>query len=281
MPSISCESENSAVIDFWRSHPNILVLTGAGFSAPSGIPDYRDANGYWKRGRPIHHSRFMSDPAVRRQYWFRSFSGWPAFAKAAPNSAHLALSALERAGHVRNVVTQNVDGLHQRAGSRRVVDLHGRLDMVDCQNCKERITRTEVQRQILALNTFLELQMTHLAPDGDALIDHSPPDDFRVPECKECGGVLKPNVVFFGGTVPKPRSALAMARLISADALVVAGSSLQVYSGSRFIREAKAAGIPVAVVGLGRTRADSEVDLKVTAACEKLFPIIVQTLVGC
>jgi NAD-dependent SIR2 family protein deacetylase len=259
-----------ALADFVRSRPRLFVLTGAGCSTASGIPDYRDAQGAWKQRRPVHYADFVGSPDVRRRYWARSLVGWPRVAEARPNAAHAALAALEARGHVRQLVTQNVDGLHQRAGSRQVLDLHGRLDAVECLGCGAELLRADLQRLLADWNpTWAELA-AGAAPDGDARLE-GPFDAFRVPDCPQCGGLLKPKVVFFGESVPQARVAAAFAALDAADALLVVGSSLMVFSGYRFCLRAQARAQPIAALNLGRTRADALVSLKLQADCGALL----------
>ena len=219
----------------------------------------------------MQYREFVESGHARRRYWSRSLLGWPRVASAEPNAAHRALAALERVGLVRALVTQNVDGLHQRAGSRRVVDLHGRLDEVECLDCGGRVSRHDVQQQLLAWNKHFAGEAAFGAglparPDGDAQWE-ADLSDFQVPSCSSCGGVLKPAVVFFGENVPRARVDVAMAALRQADALLVVGSSLMVFSGYRFCLAARAAGQPVAAVNLGRTRADDLLALKVEQDC--------------
>jgi NAD-dependent SIR2 family protein deacetylase len=253
--------------DFVSRHDRLLVLTGAGCSTDSGIPAYRDADGGWKRSPPVSYQAFMGSAAVRQRYWARSFVGWRHFQRAEPNGAHAALARLEQRGRLELLVTQNVDGLHQAAGSTRVIDLHGRLDTVRCMDCYHLVPREQMQAELLRCNpTWAELQ-GRAAPDGDADLDGLAFGQFAVPSCDRCGGLLKPDVVFFGESVPRPRVEAAMAALERADALLVVGSSLMVYSGYRFVRAAAAAGKPVAAVNLGRTRADELLTLKVSEPC--------------
>lgn len=241
----------------------MFVLTGAGCSTASGIPDYRDGDGRWKRSQPISDHDFRRSERARRRYWARSMVGWPRVWGAQPNSAHRALAALERAEIVHQLVTQNVDGLHQLAGHRRVIDLHGRLAWVDCLDCRRRLPRAEMQERLKDANPRFGAVPTALAPDGDAHIAAELEEGFRVPGCPTCGGMLKPAVVFFGENVPRPRVERAFNRLREAGALLVAGSSLTVYSGFRFCREAAEMGIPIALVNKGMTRADRLASLKV------------------
>ena len=263
---------DDAVIDrlaeFLSSHRRIFVLTGAGCSTESGIPDYRDLNGEWKHPRPVMYQQFVAEPAVRRRYWARSFVGWQRIAGAAPNRAHVALARLEAAGLVSAVVTQNVDGLHTRAGSRRVIDLHGRLDTVQCLGCGALTDRGRFQARLLARNPQLsESAPQAIAPDGDAGVANVDYASVDVPACEDCGGILKPHVVFFGEGVPPARVDAAFAHLADTDALLVVGSSLMVFSGYRFVQSAVRESKPVAAVNLGRTRADEVIALKVSAAC--------------
>jgi NAD-dependent SIR2 family protein deacetylase len=250
-----------ALADFVLRHPRLLVLTGAGCSTASGIPDYRDADGRAKHPRPVLYADFVWSLPSRRRYWARSLRGWPRVAQARPNAAQRALAWLEARGRVGLLVTQNVDGLHQRAGSRAVVDLHGRLDVVVCLECGARSTRAALQESIAASNGGWNAEAA-TAPDGDADIDASAIDSFVAPRC-DCGGLLKPDVVFFGENVPSGRYTQAREALGSADALLVAGSSLMVYSGFRFVRLAREAGLPIAIVNRGRTRGDDFAELKI------------------
>jgi NAD-dependent SIR2 family protein deacetylase len=265
-----------ALQNFIARHPRLFVLTGAGCSTDSGIPDYRDADGGWKRAQPVQYRAFMDEPATRKRYWARSLVGWRRFRRAAPNDAHRALAALERQGGVGLLVTQNVDRLHQAAGSSNVVDLHGRLDLVRCMGCESRLPREELQQELLARNSAWTNLDARIAPDGDADLDGLDFSDFEVPDCPSCGGLLKPDVVFYGESVPRERVELAMQGVREADAMLVVGSSLMVYSGYRFAREAAAAGKPIATVNLGRTRADELVSLKVAEPCSAALAFLLE-----
>lgn len=257
----------AALRDFLARHRRLFVLTGAGCSTPSGIPDYRDAEGGWKRPPPVTFQAFTGEAATRRRYWARSLAGWPRFAAARANPAHHALAALEREGRIEALVTQNVDGLHQQAGSAAVIDLHGRLDQVACLGCGARHPREALQQRLLARNPGWERYAAAVAPDGDAELEGVDFASFDVPDCVSCGGLLKPDVVFYGESVPRARVDAAVAHLRRSDAMLVVGSSLMVYSGLRFARMAAEAGIPVAALNLGRTRADALLSLKVEADC--------------
>ena len=234
---------------FIARHERIFLLTGAGCSTDSGIPDYRDRDGAWKRPQPVTLQAFVGDELLRRRYWARSLIGWPRFCQARPNATHQALAALERRGQVEMLLTQNVDRLHQAAGSEAVIDLHGRLDQIRCLGCELRLPRQEFQQWLGELNgDWLQLDAA-TAPDGDADLEGADFMSFRVPDCPRCGALLKPDVVFFGEHVPGARVERAFAHLGRADALLVVGSSLMVYSGFRFAQAAARAGLPIAALG--------------------------------
>ena len=259
---------------FIDTHPRLFVLTGAGCSTDSGIPDYRDSDGAWKRSPPVTYQAFMGEERTRRRYWARSLVGWRRFGQARPNGSHLALQRLEAQGRLPLLVTQNVDGLHQRAGQRQVVDLHGRLDQVRCMGCAWRQPRGDFQLALERLNPAWTVLDAADAPDGDADVETADFDGFRVPPCPVCGGVLKPDVVFFGENVPRERVAQATQALDAADAVLVVGSSLMVFSGYRFVHAAARAGKPVAAVNLGRTRADPLLSLKVESPCAEALSFL-------
>ena len=257
---------------------HIVVLTGAGISTASGIPDYRDTEGRWKLSQPIQYQDFINNSYARQRYWARSLIGWPRFRQAQPSVAHKALAELESAGFIHQMVTQNVDGLHQKAGSRRVIDLHGRLDVVACITCKQQLPRARLQTLLSASNSkFLDYQ-AELAPDGDAQLENIAFEHFTVPDCPNCQGILKPRVVFFGENVPKPRLERALQKLHEADAVLTIGSSLMVYSGFRFCRTATQLGKPIAAINLGKTRADELLTLKVEAPCDSSVQHLVEAL---
>jgi NAD-dependent SIR2 family protein deacetylase len=255
-----------------------LVITGAGLSAASGIPTYRDDNGNWLRSDPIQHQDFIQSAASRQSYWARSMVGWPIVARAIPNRAHRALVELEAQGRIAMVVTQNVDRLHQDAGQQRVIDLHGRLDRVRCRGCGRLALRSELQRRLLRLNPAFSAPLGHARPDGDADVDPARLSGFRVPVCHFCDGVLMPDVVFFGGSVGRRRVANVTRMVEAADALLVAGSSLTVFSGFRFCRLAQQLGKPVVVVNRGVTRADCIASVKVPLDCSAVLPQLVTRL---
>lgn len=264
----------------------VVVLAGAGCSTESGIPDYR-GNGARKRSRPpIQYQEFVRSAEGRARYWARSAVGWPRFAAAQPNDGHRALARLEEAGVVCGVITQNVDGLHQAAGSRAVLELHGSLAFVCCLGCGARITRDEMQRRILEENVEWAAAIgldgdgpaVASAPDGDAELPPELVARFRVPDCAECGGILKPDVVLFGENVPRERVAAAWAMFDAANALLVCGSSLTVYSGRRFTHRAAQTGMPIAIVNEGPTRADEVACIKVDARLGHVLPRLAHAL---
>ncbi len=262
-----------ALAGFLDRHPRLFVLTGAGCSTASGIPDYRDPAGEWKHARPVQYADFMARHTVRQRYWARSLVGWPRMAAAQPNPAHRALTGLQARARLERLVTQNVDGLHQKAGSEDVIDLHGRIDTVICMACRIELPRDDWQAEVAALNPHWERHIGAASdrPDGDAEIADADYAGFVVPPCPRCGGVIKPHVVFFGEAVPRGRVAEARAALGRADALLVVGSSLMVFSGFRFARYAAEAGKPVAIVNRGRTRADELAALRVDGDCGEVL----------
>lgn len=261
---------------FIQLHPKLLVLTGAGVSLDSGIPTYRDENGVWLRGAPLQHYDFIQKEAVRKRYWARSFVGWPTISKAQPNAAHQALAKLEQFGVVDQLVTQNVDNLHQAAGHQQVIDLHGNLQRVVCLQCGAKITRAEQQERLAELNPLLPSLQAETRPDGDAALADDYFEQLDLPTCLVCSGVLMPDVVFFGGTLPVPRVEQSLAALQQADALLVVGSSLKVYSGYRFCVRAKDWGKPIILLNPGNTRADDLAQLHIRAACGEVLTELVE-----
>ncbi|MCP5419012.1 MAG: NAD-dependent protein deacetylase [Gammaproteobacteria bacterium] len=266
------------LLHFIERHPRLFVLTGAGCSTDSGIPDYRDSNGQWKHKQPVLYQDFVRSAYARQRYWARAMLGWRRFAQARPNTAHDALARLEAAGFVHQLVTQNVDGLHQRAGSRRVIDLHGRLDQVECLDCRTRWSRQVFQEELEKRNPeFLNYEATP-APDGDMRLEDVAFERFDIPACTQCGGLLKPWVAFYGETVPRPRVERAYQRLSEADALLVVGSSLMVYSGYRFCRAASEQHKPQAAINIGRTRGDHALLYKIAAPCGDTLQAVLDKL---
>lgn len=238
------------------------MLTGAGVSTDSGIPDYRGPETARRARNPIRFAEFVRDEVGRQRYWARSFVGWPRLARARPNPAHHALARMQRDGRLAGLITQNVDRLHRTAGSSGEVELHGALADVICLGCGTLSSRSALQSRLASLNPDWRPEgEAAQAPDGDADVEHT--RSFRVARCTACGGDLKPHVVFFGESVPRERVARARSFVDDADALVVAGSSLVVYSGLRFVKQAHQRGIPIVLVNLGPTRGDPLATLKV------------------
>lgn len=252
----------------------VIGLTGAGCSTESGIPDYRSPGR--PQRRPIQHREFLSSEAARARYWARSAVGWPRFREARPNAGHHALAQLEAAGALSGLITQNVDGLHTAAGSQRVVELHGALAQVVCLSCGALTGRDEVQLQLERLNPGCSAISVEEAPDGDAEL--SPPVDFRVPPCLRCGGMLKPDVVFFGDNVPAARLQRAWELFDAGERLLVLGSSLTVFSGYRFVRRAAERGVPVLILNQGPTRGDAHAAWLGSAPLGEALPVLAAAL---
>ena len=258
--------------DFIDRHPRLLVLTGAGMSTASGIPDYRDKDGTRRGKAPLQGPEFRKLDAVRRRYWARSMIGYPTLAQAAPNAGHRALAEMAWQGRIGALMTQNVDGLHQRAGSEQVLELHGNIHQVVCLDCHAGFSRSFVQTQLVEANPGMAGVNAQVLPDGDAQLEPDALAEFHIPWCVHCGGMLKPDVVFFGDGVPAERTGEALDAMDRADALLVVGSSLMVFSGFRFCRMAADSRKPIAAVNLGKTRADDLLALKVAQAAEQVLP---------
>lgn len=267
----------SAVVNLLH-RKRFVALTGAGISTESGIPDYRGPQTRHRVRKPIQHRAFVTDASSRVRYWARSILGWPRFRAFAPNPGHAALQRLESAGACSKIVTQNVDRLHQKAGSSEVLELHGSLFEVRCLSCGELEPRDQLQQRLLELNPHAETWPYALAPDGDADIPEAALAEFTLAACLTCGGVLKPDVVFFGDNVPPPRVEASFKAVDQADALLVIGSSLTVWSGYRFAVRASERGLPIAIVNLGETRADTLASLKVDASAGELLPELAKAL---
>ena len=272
-----------ALADFICRHPRLMVLTGAGCSTESGIPDYRDHDGQWKRPAPMTFQAFTREPGARQRYWARSMIGWPRMAASRPGPAHIALAQLEAAGHVPLLVTQNVDGLHDAAGSHRVMGLHGRLDTVRCLACAATVARHDLQQRLQAANGgWLRAHLPQdvaIAPDGDAYLEGVDFSGFQVPACPACGGgVLKPDVVFFGELVPRHRFSSAFDVVQHADALLIAGSSLAVNSGIRLLTRAIRGSLPVVIINRGPTKGDDRATVRVEGGTSPFLEILAQRL---
>jgi NAD-dependent SIR2 family protein deacetylase len=273
--------ELSDLIELLRGRA-VVALTGAGCSTDSGIPDYRGPNRPPRRRPPIQHHEFVSRAEVRRRYWARSVLGWPRFSAAAPNAGHAALADLEHAGALRGIITQNVDGLHQRAGSEHVVELHGALGRVRCLGCGAHGSRHELQARLVEQNPGYHERAAEvaLAPDGDAELPDELVASFRLACCASCGGDLMPDVVFFGGSVARPVLDAAWQLFDQAQVLLVVGSSLTVFSGYRFVRRAVERGVPVAIVNLGDSRGDVHAAVRVAAPIGEVLPALARAVGG-
>lgn len=274
-------SQLEQLVSFLRGGP-ALVLTGAGISTDSGIPDYRGPTGTMRHGKPMTYQEFVGSAAARQRYWARSHVGWRRIARARPNASHAAVAELEARGRVLGVVTQNVDGLHTAAGSREVIDLHGRLDAVTCLGCGDRRPRLELALRLDVCNPGFGAAASPdvvAKPDGDVALAEGDVAGFRVVDCRACGDVLKPDVVFFGEHVPRERFQHALAMLDEASSLLVLGSSLTVGSGYRFVTAAARRDVPVLIVNRGETRGDRHAVLKLDAPLAEVVPRLADVLV--
>ncbi|NWA42392.1 NAD-dependent protein deacetylase [Pseudomonas reactans] len=256
-----------------------LVLTGAGISTSSGIPDYRDSEGVRRGKAPMMYQEFLATPQARRRYWARAMLGWPRVRIAQPNKAHLALATLQQRERISGLITQNVDTLHDQAGSHDVIELHGSLHRVLCLDCQLRSQRDAIQRQMEIDNPYLAQVHAVQAPDGDTLLDPAFEEHFQVPRCPHCDGErLKPDVVFFGENVALVTAARAMAAVEHAEGLLVVGSSLMAYSAFRLCKAMVEQGKPVIAINLGKTRGDELLQVKIEAECERLLPVLAERL---
>ena len=269
----------SALVDLARGR-RVVALTGAGCSTESGIPDYRGIDTPPRPRAPLQHREFVDKEENRRRYWARSLLGWPRLASSQPNAGHRALAALEHAGVIAGLITQNVDSLHTIAGSRHVVELHGALARVRCLACGDISSRNDLQDRLLAANPTwpARARMATIAPDGDVDLPDELVADFQFVPCLACGGTLMPDVVFFGGSVPKPTLDAAWALFDQAELLLVVGSSLTVFSGYRFVRRASERGLPVAILNRGPTRGDPHAQLIVDARIGDALPVLARQL---
>ncbi len=264
---------------------NVVVLSGAGLSTESGIPDYRGPTGLARRATPMTYQTFTASAAARRRYWARSHLGWRTIAQAAPNRGHHAVAALGRRGLLAGIITQNVDGLHQAAepgpSSSAVTELHGSLHRVTCLSCGQRTARTDLHRRLAAVNPGFATESAVVNPDGDAVLADEAvrgPESFRVVDCLACDGVLKPDVVFFGENVPRPRVEACYALVEDASSLLVLGSSLTVMSGLRYVRHAAKLGLPVVIVNQGATRGDEYAAARLDAPLGQVLTALVGRL---
>ena len=274
MPSESLSSAMEYGLEHARQllgGKQVLVLTGAGISTDSGIPDYRGAGRVARH--PLTFDDFMGSKQNQARYWARSYVGWSRVERALPNAGHLALANAETAGKLISIITQNVDGLHQKAGSNKVLELHGRLDRVLCTGCGDILSRPELDARISKLNPEVSrFQDVEFTPDGDAEVEVG--KNFRVPDCGFCGAHYKPDVVFFGEQVPLPRVEASEALVNQAEAILVAGTSLTVNSGLRLVKRAQKRGIPIVIVNQGDTKADPIANVKLSASTSNLLGAI-------
>ena len=276
----AASADRVAVLRDLVAAAGVLVLSGAGLSTESGIPDYRGPTGAARRVTPMTYQAFTGDPLARRRYWARSHLGWGLIDRAEPNAGHRAVAALEAAGLLAGIVTQNVDGLHQAGGARSVVDLHGRLDRVVCLQCRALSRRDELADRLHEVNPDWDAAVTAVNPDGDVDLPDAELAGFVPVDCAGCAGTLKPDVVFFGETVPADRVRRGYELVEGASALLVLGSSLTVMSGHRFVLRAAKLGIPVAIVNQGATRGDPYAAVTVDAPLGQVLPELVERLPG-
>lgn len=266
-----------ALADLMRNQ-RFTVLTGAGVSTDSGIPDYRGPKTKHITRNPVKHDEFVNSAEARQRYWSRASRGYANVGKAFPNSTHQVLAALESKGLVRGIITQNVDGLHQAGGSKKVIELHGSLHRVRCLACAKTYKRDVIQDQINAENPGWIRTAKEIAPDGDAEVALREQSAFQTPLCVACSGALMPDVIFFGGSVPKPRSQAAFDLVTEADGLLVLGSSLTVFSGYRFVRHADKLDKPIGIITLGETRGDRHAQVKVDAPLTEVMGVLAKAL---
>ncbi|XP_059144706.1 NAD-dependent protein lipoamidase sirtuin-4, mitochondrial-like [Physella acuta] len=260
--------------EFISTYDKLFILTGAGISTESGIPDYRSEGvGLYatSTNRPVQYIDFLKKPHLRQRYWARNFIGWPRFSSFQPNSSHYTLSDWERKQKVHWLVTQNVDALHYKAGSQCLTELHGSAHRVHCLSCSFKISRHAFQDMIKELNPTWSADAVSIGPDGDVDLNSTQITEFKVPDCPQCKGILKPEIIFFGDNVAKDTVHFVLEKMFESDAVLVIGSSLEVYSGFRFVNRAKEHGMPIAVINIGPTRADKLGILKVSAKCSDVL----------
>ncbi|XP_015920074.1 NAD-dependent protein deacylase Sirt4 [Parasteatoda tepidariorum] len=274
----SCNSESISLLqNFINNHKSLFVLTGAGVSTESGLPDYRSKDvGLYDRSshRPVQYKDFISNCEVRKRYWARNFAGWKTFSSVQPNSVHLSLAEWEKNNLIHCLVTQNVDRLHHKAGSKNVIELHGTSYLVKCLNCPNLFSRHSFQSLLLSLNPSFQVEEVEIRPDADVELNSELINSFNVPDCEKCGGILKPDVVFFGENVRKEKVFNVRQQLELSNAVIVLGSSLQVYSGYRFLSAASELKKKICIVNIGPTRADEIADLKLSVRCGDIVPKI-------
>ncbi|BCJ41806.1 NAD-dependent protein deacetylase 1 [Actinoplanes ianthinogenes] len=264
--------EQVARLDGWLAEGGVVVLSGAGLSTDSGIPDYRGPSGSARRNTPMTYQTFTGDPLARRRYWARSHLGWRTIGLARPNDGHRAVARWQESGLLHGVITQNVDGLHQAAGARDVVELHGNLARIVCLSCGALTPRADLEGRLTAANPHFTAVAAAVNADGDVELDEAALDGFTVVDCPACGGLLKPDVVYFGETVPADRVSRAFDLVAGARTLLVLGSSLTVMSGRRFVLRAVKQGVRVAIVNRGVTRGEPYADLMIDAPLGVILP---------
>lgn len=272
------EGSLEQMADLIRARDDLLVLTGAGLSTSSGIPAYRDHQGQWLRRTPIFYQDFMRCPTARRRYWARSFFGWHHVAESKPNAGHLGLAQMEQDGQIKHLITQNVDALHERAGSHRAIEVHGQLGRVKCLDCHAKYDRHEIQKRLQEMNAHWSAEILGYNPDGDVDLDEAAYPDFHVADCDQCQGPLKPDVVFFGESVPQETSSAVQVAINQCDAVLVIGSSLVVMSGYRIVKQAHAMGKPVVSINQGRTRADDLLQFRINGDCSETIQALCRML---
>jgi len=274
---VSSEEDVEKLSEFLSKKKRLLVITGAGISTESGIPDYRSEDvGLYATStkRPMQHKVFMERPLARQSYWARNFIGWPRWSNFKPNLSHRTLAKWEDTGKISQLVTQNVDQLHYKAGSRNVVELHGTNSIVKCMSCCYSLPRMKYQQILEQENPGMIPRVAEIRPDGDVELTEQEVRSFKVPSCPKCGGILKPFVVFFGDNVPRPRVDQVRRKVEESDSLLVIGSSLYVFSAFRFINQAVEKKIPIGILNIGTTRGDSVADLKIEVKSGDVLPKI-------
>ena len=278
MSDISMQDAVDRLVDILSTKSRIWILTGAGVSAFSGIPTYRDDSRTWQHSQPIQHDDFINHSATRKRYWARSLVGFHYFSKAMPNPGHYAIARIQNSGGVSRLVTQNVDRLHSEAGARDVIDLHGRLDRVVCLQCGDVFSRYDFQTLLNDSNPDFDQETTKILPDGDAELEETLTSEIIIPGCPECGGVVMPDVVFFGGKTSEVKVRDCLNSLKDSDCVLVCGSSLSVYSGFRFVKKASEMGLPLLAINKGAMRGQVLFDLVLAGACEEFLPLVADGL---
>jgi NAD-dependent SIR2 family protein deacetylase len=273
---VEIDVDQVAALGEWLAEGDVVVLSGAGLSTESGIPDYRGPSGMARRATPMTYQAFTRDPVARRRYWARSHLGWRTIGDAAPNAGHRSVARLQELGALSGIITQNVDGLHQAGGARDVVELHGNLAQIACLECGTRTPRGDLEARLNEANPGFTAAVSAVNPDGDVELDDADLDGFVVVDCLGCGGLLKPDVVYFGETVPPDRVSRSFALVCAARTLLVLGSSLTVMSGRRFVLRAAKDGIRVAIVNQGATRGEPYAGMTVDAPLGIVLPALVR-----